>query len=501
MLLSFFENIELHNFINLFIASVLFYIVAFREINEDKVSKTYNKAILFILCIIVLEGIIINILYYTKGSYLSEYGFAILFINNLYILIALLSIWIYYYRRLYGKRRNFIIYSIIGLCILFIVIILILITSGVHFGNSDSTEYATIFNFLDLKIKILLTLILIFTLLSVSFFSIILLSRLVRGYVNKRNNEHKKYLFEQLSQYIYAEKETRELIKSDIELFLKGGKGRKQLTVDVIINLKKNISGDLSKNITDLYYALKLDDFSMRKINSRKWFIRAKGIREISDMDIADFGNNIRDFLDSKNDILRGEAIFAVSNLFGSKNPVCFLSDYKQKLNLWEQINIIFNSIKKRQLISNLDNIIKSKNESVKVFALRLVKINKLSNYYPNVIDFIRYSPSDLVRSESYKAFAALNISDDIEILFEKYFMETYSNKIEILKVLVQIPENASLSFLKSILLNENDYKIRLLICKGIEALGSPMNVYLRNLMQEKSSLRPYILHAIDKRL
>ncbi len=74
-----------------------------------------------------------------------------------------------------------------------------------------------------------------------------------------------------------------------------------------------------------LFVKLGLHHDSLEKTKNRRWYIAAKGMRELALMNVKESHTNLADFLNHKNDILRMEARISMMKL-SAEDPLSFLS-------------------------------------------------------------------------------------------------------------------------------------------------------------------------------
>lgn len=115
----------------------------------------------------------------------------------------------------------------------------------------------------------------------------------------------------------------------------------RQVLIDSIMELKKNLSGASARALTATYYELALQRRSLLKLKSFFWKRRAQGIRELSEMGYKESIPEIMKFLNAGEPILRQESFMALVRLEDDR-PLFFLDDYRQDLTDWMRINIYY---------------------------------------------------------------------------------------------------------------------------------------------------------------
>ncbi|MEO1255245.1 MAG: HEAT repeat domain-containing protein [Bacteroidota bacterium] len=111
-----------------------------------------------------------------------------------------------------------------------------------------------------------------------------------------------------------------------------------QWLLEEIMRQKSNLSGGSLKTLLKVYNELGLKSRSIKKLASRRWDTRAKGILELEQMRQKDCFTLFYPFLNAKNKDLRKVARLGLTSL--APNPLDFLKYLNEELSEWEQMNI-----------------------------------------------------------------------------------------------------------------------------------------------------------------
>ncbi|NJX17054.1 hypothetical protein HC176_16385, partial [Tamlana crocina] len=79
---------------------------------------------------------------------------------------------------------------------------------------------------------------------------------------------------------------------------------------------------------------------SQSKLNSRKWYVKARGIREIYEMEQVQYIHDITRERNNPNIFVRRESHIAMVDFLGWES-LRFLPYLKKEMNLWQQIKIV----------------------------------------------------------------------------------------------------------------------------------------------------------------
>ncbi|MBP7496924.1 MAG: HEAT repeat domain-containing protein [Bacteroidales bacterium] len=245
-----------------------------------------------------------------------------------------------------------------------------------------------------------------------------------------------------------------------------------------------------------------MSKYSINYTKSRRWHIKAKGFRQMAQMNITEANQIIEKSLNSKNDILNGEAQLSLVQL-NSETPFSFLSRLRNFFPLWNQINVHNLLTISNIAIPQFSNWLSSDNSTIVTFALRMIRYFQQQKSVNEIIGLLKHS-DESVRAEAIKTLSKLGIGDALGSLKNSYEMETDRNKILIIKALQSIPDESNLKFLGE-LLRDIDNNVKLEAAKAIVALGpigtSKLMMTKMTAQMENIELIPLINHALDNRI
>ncbi len=258
--------------------------------------------------------------------------------------------------------------------------------------------------------------------------------------------------------------------------------------VDSLINIKKNISGAASENITSIYEQLGLKRDSLSKLKSMQSHNRARGIYELYMMGQKDALPLIAKYTDSNNDTVRMEAQIASVGFEGFRG-LTFLSSLTHSLNDWQQLKLL-EQLEKLDVeeMPELKSWLVSSNNYVKLFALKLADIYHQLDAHDLVVSCLE-SEKESIRSQAIKTLGRLADERTPGILKSKYDAETSSNKKNILRQLCEISTKDDLPFLLY-QLNDEDDGIKLEAGRAIACCGNDgLSVLTHNIHNSETLL------------
>ncbi|MGM0934860.1 MAG: hypothetical protein ACQEWD_15600 [Bacteroidota bacterium] len=241
--------------------------------------------------------------------------------------------------------------------------------------------------FIDLQdVEIfLIVCILLFSLSIILFIGLIITSRLnkIRKEIyRKKNTAH-------INQTLFAiafDGATREDFIDD-PLFKRNWRRKlyKRQFLKELIKLHRLYGGEIAHNLRQCYTDFRLIQLSYSKVRSRRWEVKCAGIQELGEMEIKKAVPIILEHTKSSNDTLKMVALIEVINLSGLKG-LSLLEDYTEPLNDWIQLNLL-ESIKEANIseVPDFGYLLKSTNETIVVFGLRLISLFHQSHHLPIV--------------------------------------------------------------------------------------------------------------------
>ena len=237
------------------------------------------------------------------------------------------------------------------------------------------------------------------------------------------------------------------------EILLKNARFRKVLTKE-ILSAKKNMSGAAGLFLQKLYLQLNLDHYALKNLSSKKWHLKAKAIQDIGIMNLKAHLSKIYRQTNNKNELVRMEAQIAVIKLIGF-DGLRFLDVVSYQINDWQQIKLLSElSYLPANNFSGIDNWLLSENDSVVIFALKLIRGFHRFELYHQVEECLLHMSVN-VRYQAILALEKIYNENTSEMLLKQYAIEVVKNQIAIVKTLQQIGSEEDIPLLISFLKNE----------------------------------------------
>ncbi len=226
----------------------------------------------------------------------------------------------------------------------------------------------------------------IFTLIEISCFflgcNIVLMILMVqyRKYRGKRLSNLEAVFADCVSSYLYP-RPGEQITSADIgEALSKAGvkkcfPGNIDYLIQLMIRTQRALGGVNHHKIKKLYSEIPPYGVSIAKVRSKKWSVKARGIREIYEMDQPQYLKEIVPYYNHKNIYVRREAQIALVVFLGWES-LSFLPMLTRRVGLWQQIKIVekLHDVDKSYNIGYLRNCYKSSNPDVLQLVIRIIK-------------------------------------------------------------------------------------------------------------------------------
>lgn len=278
-------------------------------------------------------------------------------------------------------------------------------------------------------------------------------------YVKKKRFRAKARITEQLNTWVseaLTEDELPEIVMPPEIAAQFEREDIRQFVTDSLINIRKNVAGSAADSVVKVYEALGLNKDSLKKMKSRAWHRKAKGIWELYMMQQREALQDIQQYTDSENEYVRTEAQTAIVGFTGF-DGLSFLDTLTNPINEWQQLKILeqldtYNA----EEMPNLPLWLRSQNEYVVHFALKLTDIYQQFHVHDNVVACLAGGNAK-VRSQAIKALGRIANADTVAVLKGRYAEETDANKLEILKQVLVNGTAEDLPFLEAALDEQDD--------------------------------------------
>ena len=264
----------------------------------------------------------------------------------------------------------------------------------------------------------------------------------------------------------------------------------------------RGLTGETAARLELLFVKLGFHEVSKRRLREKRWDKVAKGMRELSLMNVREAEPLISPFLKSKNDILRKEARVALVNL-SVKDHLSFLSRETEPLTDWDQA-VIYSMMSKMPELSipDFSAWLDSKNPTVVEFCISMIGAFRQQESLPILIRLLN-DPVEKRKLLAIRALRELGAAAAEQPLLDLYPSANSEMRREILRTLEVIGSERSLQPIHQLLLQPvSDLPLAIQAVRSLLATG-PRGVQLVEQLSVHGDpkIQQVIRHARDKRL
>lgn len=242
----------------------------------------------------------------------------------------------------------------------------------------------------------------------------------------------------------------------------------RRVIIGELIHTKKNLSGEASENLRKLYEKLGLDRDSRQKLKNGRWYMKARGILELSAMDQKDCLLTIYKLTNHKNEFVRMEAQSAIINFAGAEG-LRFLDIISYPLLPWQQIKLLDQlSSLRAESFPGIEKWLVAENDSVVLFALRLVRIYHRFELHDAAAKCLTHRLPE-IRQCAVETLMHIYEENTASLILENYENENKSYQLMALKALKEIGPEENIPFLTGEL-GKPDDDIKLAAARALAA-------------------------------
>ncbi|MEP2237718.1 MAG: hypothetical protein ABJI22_05100, partial [Maribacter sp.] len=256
---------------------------------------------------------------------------------------------------------------------------------------------------------------------------------------------------EEKMNYLNLKVQIRELIKNNFD---------RDVLTEVILDLRKDLSGSSQSVLIDLYQDLGLHNDAYEKLRSGKWQVVSSGILELTTMEVEDSYGLIIKFINHRQSTIRKQAEIAVVNL-KEEGIKYFLDNTKYKIAEWQQLKLL-------DVLRHKPNYtppqfalwLTSTNTHVVLFSLRLIKYYNQNEAEQSIITLLKHKKREIQAEaiECIKGFHFVNALLTLKLVYTK---ASHDIKIAILDAIGELGTTAEVPFLENLQLTERNFNIK----------------------------------------
>ncbi len=276
----------------------------------------------------------------------------------------------------------------------------------------------------------------------------------------------------------------------------------KRVVIDVMLETRRNLTGNSINILTDLYSRLELNNISILNTKSINPHRRIMGIRELAYLSTQSHSSFLAHYLNSQDAMVRLEVILAYI-LMEKQSPLGFLKHLDRPFSRWLQLSayytLYFNDLTPPSARSSLNH----RDPQVVIWCLRIIATYNQFDSEEEVTHCLSHSNPEV-------RMAAIQTSEAIEnwqakaLLKEKYLEEPLKIKIEILNFLKHFSAEEDIPFLTKLVntgtfvekreavrilykMSDNSRKI---LQEENDALGGELNRFINHITEPLNETR-----------
>lgn len=318
---------------------------------------------------------------------------------------------------------------------------------------------------------------------------------------NLRKKERIVLLYEKkyesyLLNYLYSGNEEDDISPSQQVIIKQLKKSTKdpflrKILISLFVKLKNEISGEIVELIHELYAHIGLVSYALARLEHKKWYVIAKGIRELNQFNVKEAHDAVILHINHPRREVRKEMQLYMLNLF-SFEGLSFLNLLEMQLSEWDQIQLLgaLQRLKHQDEI-DINPWLNSPNDSVVIFALKLAEIYNQIESESSILLLLNHN-SKKIRVEAIRVLSHLNVLEAKEILKLDFVNRSHEEQIAFLMLMENLYEHEDESFILEYI-NSEIFEIRIAALKILKKL----NQEKFNLLLKQSS-DPQFLKVIN---
>lgn len=311
-------------------------------------------------------------------------------------------------------------------------------------------------------------------LVGILFASIFLLFKRLQNQWSYKNKKKYRTFIQHFLIEITIEEFNKQKVKQRLKLFRNSipfqSDWCKELIIDEMIRLKKNLKGDKLTIISLLYKSLKLHNYSSKLIHDLRPYKKCIGFYHFMMMEYTKGKHLITPYIQSQNDLIRSNAnvsFIALTNL--SEENLIYTPERISKLNVIKIMDVIYS--KKKEYPKSLDFLLSSKKISLIKIGLKIRAFYNHRADTEQILQLLEH-PSESVQKEVLKTISKLLLVEAEDKLLEIIAYRSKKIQINCYKCLADIGTNKTSDYIIKTIHEHKDVDVQLSAINCIEHLA-----------------------------
>jgi len=245
----------------------------------------------------------------------------------------------------------------------------------------------------------------------------------------------------------------------------------KGLLINIILDLKKSLSGQSREQLLEIAATLKLPDYALHKLGRQSINTQVQGLREISGLQLSapTVRKKVKQIQHSKHAALSQEASLTLIKL-GDSPDLSFLETLTTPLSQWQQIHLhhCLRNFDRHQL-PDFGQWLASDNESVVLFSLRMITESRQHHSKELVIRLLSHESINIV-TEAIYAVSQLKIISAVPTLVSLLHHSNSRIQISSIRAIGQLGSAEQITDLENLLI-DSSYWVRQITADAIARL------------------------------
>lgn len=245
---------------------------------------------------------------------------------------------------------------------------------------------------------------------------------------------------------------------------------KRKIILSTLLKLRNEISGEMGESIDQLFIKLGLLRYSLVKLRNKKWDVIASGIKELTQFKIRSVHKIIMNNINHPRREVRKEMQIYLVYLYAFKG-LDFLNVLETTLSEWDQIQLLeVLQLNNDTQIADIRPWLKSSNDSVVNFTLKLAKVYNQFEVKEELIELINHESED-VRINVISALSHLHVLEAKNILKNNFNKRSDDEQIAFLKMMENVYEYDDKSFLLEHIHHQN-FEIKLIVSEILKNIN-----------------------------
>ena len=253
------------------------------------------------------------------------------------------------------------------------------------------------------------------------------------------------------SKYIGLKIEIRDLLREDFN---------RKILAQILLDLRKDVSGDTQKRLFKLYQDLGLEKDAFKKLESWRWEVVSKGILELTLMQVEEAYPFIVKFINDRRGTIRKQAEIATVTL-RPRGISYFLDTTKYKISEWQQLKLL-DVVRSKEDFEppRFKAWLTSTNTHVVLFALRLIKYYNQNDANASLIELVKHKDRQ-VKQQAIDCIKEFHITQALPTLKGVFPKCTVDTKLGILGAIAELGDIADIEFLENVSQREGNFSVK----------------------------------------